>query len=108
MRFMIKLTMPVESANKAIKSGTFGTTMQSILEELKPEASYFFANNWGMRSGVIIVNMQDASQIPAIAEPFFLAFNASVEVYPVMSPEDLGKAGPAIAQAVEKYGTDRP
>jgi hypothetical protein len=47
--------------------------------------------------------MKDASQIPAIAEPWFLAFNAHVEMHPVMVPEDLAKAGPAIEQAVKKY-----
>jgi hypothetical protein len=40
---------------------------------------------------------------PAMAEPWFLAFNASVEIHPVMVPEDLLKTGPAIAQAVTKY-----
>jgi hypothetical protein len=47
--------------------------------------------------------MQDASQIPAIAEPWFLAFNASVEIHPVMIPDDLAKAGGAIENAVKKY-----
>ena len=47
--------------------------------------------------------MQDASQIPAIAEPWFLAFNASVEIHPVMIPDDLTKAGGAIENAVKKY-----
>jgi hypothetical protein len=47
--------------------------------------------------------MQDASQIPAIAEPWFLAFNASIEIHPVMIPDDLAKAGGAIENAVRKY-----
>jgi hypothetical protein len=47
--------------------------------------------------------MQDASQIPAIAEPWFLAFNASVEIHPVMIPDDLAKAGPSIENTVKKY-----
>jgi hypothetical protein len=48
--------------------------------------------------------MDDASQIPAIAEPWFLALNAAIEVTPVMVPEDLQKAGPAIERAVKTYG----
>ena len=48
--------------------------------------------------------MEDASQIPAIAEPWFLAFNASIEIHPVMVPDDLAEAGGAIEQAVKKYG----
>jgi hypothetical protein len=47
--------------------------------------------------------MNEASEIPAIAEPWFLALSAAVEVTPVMLPEDLQKAAPAIAEAVKKY-----
>jgi hypothetical protein len=48
--------------------------------------------------------MQDASQIPTLAEPWFHAFQASVEIVPVMTPDDLKKATPAIKKAVKKYG----
>jgi hypothetical protein len=47
--------------------------------------------------------MEDVSQIPSIAEPWFLAFNASIEIHPVMIPDDLAKAGGAIENAVKKY-----
>jgi hypothetical protein len=49
--------------------------------------------------------MQDASEIPTIAEPWFLAFNAAIEIHPVMRPEDLARAGGAIDKAVKKYGS---
>ncbi|HEY1234615.1 MAG TPA: DUF3303 family protein [Candidatus Binatia bacterium] len=78
------------------------STIQSILADLKPEAVYFTDNN-GQRSGFIFLEMQDASQIPAIAEPWLLAFSASVEIRPVMTPDDLAKAGSAIENAVRKY-----
>jgi len=52
----------------------------------------------------MIINMDDLSQLPEIAEPWFLAWNAAVEVTPAMLPEDLQKAGPAIQRAVEAYG----
>ena len=47
--------------------------------------------------------MADASQIPAIAEPWFLALNASIEIHPVMIPEDLARARGAIVAAAKKY-----
>jgi hypothetical protein len=37
--------------------------------------------------------MDEPSQIPAFAEPWFLTFNADCEFRVVMTPEDLQKAG---------------
>jgi hypothetical protein len=48
--------------------------------------------------------MKDTSQIPAVAEPFFLAFNARVTFSPVMNAQDLAKAGPGIEKAVKAHG----
>jgi hypothetical protein len=45
----------------------------------------------------------DPSRIPALAEPCFLAFNASLELHPAMTADDLAKAGPGIEAAVKKY-----
>ena len=73
----------------------------SILEDSKAEAAYFSADG-EMRGCFVVVNMDDASQMLALAEPWFLAFNASVEVLPVMTLEDLGKGGPGIKDAVKK------
>jgi hypothetical protein len=103
MRFLIKVNIPVEAGNVAARAGKLGSTIQSILEDQKPEAVYFTDNN-GQRTGFLFVEMQDASQIPALAEPWFLAFNASIEIHPVMVPADLAKASTAIGAAVKKYG----
>jgi hypothetical protein len=102
MRFLIKVSIPVEAGNAAVKAGKLGATIQSILADLKPEAVYFTDDN-GQRTGFLFIEMQDASQIPAIAEPWFLAFNASVEIHPVMVPDDLARAGSSIEAAVKKY-----
>ncbi len=102
MRFLLKVNIPVEPGNAAAKAGKLGSTIQSILADLKPEAAYF-TDDHGQRAGLIFLEMQDASQIPAIAEPWFLAFNANIEFHPVMRPEDLAKAGDAIEKAVKKY-----
>jgi hypothetical protein len=103
MRFLVKVSMPVEAGNAAVKAGRLGTTIQSILADLKPEAVYFTDDN-GQRTAFVFLEMQDASQIPAIAEPWFLAFNAKVEFHPVMVPDDLAKAASSIEAAVNKYG----
>jgi hypothetical protein len=49
------------------------------------------------------MNMTDASDLPRIAEPWFLALNASVDATPAMIPEDLARAAPAIEQAVKVF-----
>jgi hypothetical protein len=99
----MKVNIPVEAGNKVAKAGKLGTTVQSILAELKPEAVYFSDDN-GMRTGYIFLEMDDASQIPAMAEPWFLAFNAAIEIHPVMVPADLAKASDSIKKAAKKYG----
>jgi hypothetical protein len=102
MRFLLKVNIPAEAGNAAAKTGKLGATIQSILADLKPEAAYF-TDEKGQRTGFIFLDMKEASQIPAIAEPWFLAFDAHVEIHPVMVPDDLIKAGPAIEQAVKKF-----
>lgn len=103
MRYMIKMEMQTEAGDIAIRDPKFGEKMQALLKEMKAEAAYFTTVN-GHRGGYIIVNMDDASQIPAMAEPLFLWFKANVEFVPVMLPQDLAKAGPAIGAAVQKWG----
>jgi hypothetical protein len=103
MRFLVKVNIPVEAGNRAAKGGTLGTTIQAILADLQPEAVYF-TDDHGQRTAFLVVDMHDASQIPAIAEPWFLAFDASIEIHPVMGPEDLIRAGSAIDVAAKTYG----
>ena len=103
MRFMLTCRIPVEKGNELAKNGTLGETIQSIMEELEPEAAYF-SDIEGARGGYIVVNMDDASQIPAMAEPLFLGLGATIQVHPVITPDDLAKGAPAIEQAARKYG----
>ena len=103
MRFLLKAEFCTDTANAAVQDGSLEKTIRSILDDLKPEAAYFLASN-GKRTAYVFLDMQDASQIPALAEPWFLAFRASVEIVPVMTPDDLRKAESAIGQAAKKYG----
>ena len=103
MRMLLRVSIPVEAGNAAAKAGTLGSTVEQILADLKPEAAYFFADDSGQRSGSIVFDMKDTSEIPAVAEPWFLAFNAKVSIRPIMNPQDLAKAGPSIGKVAKQY-----
>lgn len=103
MRFLLKVSMAVEAGNTLVREGTMAQTIGSIVEQIRPEATYFGLEN-GKRTAFLTVNIDDASKLPEVCEPFFLAANATVEAIPVMTLDDLKKAGPAIDRAGKKYG----
>ncbi len=102
MRFMLTFRIPMDKGNAAVRDGSLPDTIQYVLEDLKPEAAYF-SDIEGARGGYLVVNMDDASQIPAVAEPLFLAMDATVQVHPVFTPEDMPRAMESMQQAAQKY-----
>src|SRR5690242_5472637 len=102
MRCLLKVSIPVETGNAGIADGTLPRTIESIVNELKPEAAFFAEEN-GKRTGFIFIDLKDSSQIPAVAEPWFLAFNAQVEFHPAMNLEDLKKSASGMERAVKNY-----
>jgi hypothetical protein len=83
--------LPIEPFNTAAKNGTVGAKMRQILDATKPEAAYFTERD-GRRGGILVVNVDKPSDIPRLAEPWFLSFNAEVELRIAMTPEDLAHA----------------
>jgi hypothetical protein len=79
MRFLVKVNIPVEAGNEAKAKARRDHPV--LLADLKPEAVYFTDDN-GQRTAIIFLEMQDASLIPSVVEPWFLAFNASIEIHP--------------------------
>ena len=101
MRFLLTVTMPNEPFNSMVREGTAGDRVSAILAELKPEAVYFTEQN-GTRAAVLVLDLDDVSEIPRCAEPFFLSFDADCEFRIAMTPEDLGRAG--LAGLGQKWG----
>ena len=92
MRMLLTVNLPPEPFNAAVRNGTAGTLIHRILEDIKPESVYFTEVN-GNRGAMLIVDVTEPSDVPALAEPWFLNFDATCEFRIAMSPEDLGKAG---------------
>ena len=104
MRMLLRAIIPNETGNAAVRKGTLESTMKKILADLKPEAAYFVASDSGERCAVIVFDLKDSSELPKVAEPWFLAFNAQVSVRPTMTPEDLAAAGPGFKRAIKEFG----
>lgn len=102
MRCLLKVSIPTVIGNERIVDGSLAKTIESILEDINSEAAYFCEEH-GARTGFIVCNVKDESEIPAIAEPWFLAFHAQVEFHPAMTVADLKKATPGMERAVMKY-----
>ena len=103
MRVMVTFSIQPEKGDALIKDGSMGEIMQSILEEIEPEAVYFTTVE-GTRGGFIVINVDEASQIPAMTEPLFLGLGATMQMQPVMTPEDLGRAAESMQHVAQKYG----
>ena len=91
MRTMMKVSIPVEAGNRAIKDGTLPKTMMAFMEQHKPEAAYFIAED-GRRTAIFVFDLKDPTWIPAVAEPFFINLEAAITCSPAMNAADL-KAG---------------
>jgi hypothetical protein len=97
MRMLMKVQMPTESGNDAIRDGSLPQIMASALEALHVEAAYFTAEG-GKRTALIFFEMNDSSEIPPAAEPFFLGLGADITFSPVMNAEEMQSG---IAKATE-------
>ena len=92
MRMLLNVEFPHEPFNAAVRDGSVGAKIARIMEAIKPEAAYFIEQN-GRRTAILIVQVEQSAQIPALAEPWFLQFNADCQFRIAMTPEDLQQAG---------------
>ncbi len=104
MRIIVNYSIPIEKGNELVRSGKIGELLQSIIEEHNPEAAYFYPNNAGERAGSMVVDMQQGTDLPRLAEALFLALDARVTMRPCFGLDDMAQLGEAIGPTVEKYG----
>jgi hypothetical protein len=90
MRVLLQAHLDTEKTNDMIRSGKMPQVMQEIIGAFKPEASYFTAVG-GVRTMLLVFDMQDSAQMPPLTEPLFERFGAEVDYTPVMNADDLQK-----------------
>lgn len=88
MRMMMKVSMDVEATNDAIRDGALARLIDQFKEDHEPESMYFVPDG-GKRTGYIVFDLKDTSDIPSVTEPWFLYLNAAIELRPCMDLVDL-------------------
>lgn len=102
MRHMVRFSIPVDEGNDLVKSGKIGQDFWQPIEDLKPQAAYFFSQN-GRRSGFMIVSVAQSSGLVKVVESFWLGLHADFSVTPIVSGEDLAKGLDGIGGIVKRY-----
>lgn len=97
---IVNVAFPIEPFNSMVINGTAGEMMGRIIDDIKPESIYFTELD-GNRGAVMVTDIDNSSDIPSIAEPWFLLFEAICEFKIAMSPDDLMKAD--LAKLGEKW-----
>ena len=85
---MVKFTIPTQEANPLVKDGSIGQTMESLMGNLQPEAAYFGPID-GKRGGFVVINMEEGSDVVTKLEHLWLELGATIELFPVATPDEL-------------------
>lgn len=101
MRFLAKITIPLEKADDAFKSGDLPRTLQSAMQRLRPEAAYFFEED-GKRECIFVFNLD----VAALLKPLFPDLDAAFHVTPVMNAAEFELE--LSETAVERQPTQKP
>lgn len=102
MQFIVKATIPVKAGNDLVRNPQMKARLDQVMADIKPEAAYFAVER-GQRTIYLFVRVPQVQEIPRVAEPLWLAFEAEVEFIPVMTREDLDAAGPFLEPIVQHY-----
>lgn len=99
MRVLATIEVDTEAGNEANRNSVMQKTMQSFLEQVRPEAAYFSPTH-GQRCAYVVFDLPEPSRMPVLFEPLWQTLNAKIEVRPVMNREDL------MAGVLEAQGGD--
>ena len=90
MRVMMKVRIPVEAGNAAVKSGLMRDGIREFAERAKPEAM-FFTLDGGVRTMYAVLEMASSADMPRLGEPLLMGLNAGIDITPCMNVEELSE-----------------
>ncbi len=99
MLMHIRVTVPTEAGNEAIRSGTLGRVIEGFAEAARPQSIVFGAED-GKRTMYAVFDLQDTADLPRLFEPMFMELGAEVRYVPVMDGEQLKQGLSAAMEAV--------
>jgi hypothetical protein len=102
MRFLILAKIPTEDGNKMVRDPNFLKKLESYINKIKAEVTYFFVAD-GNRVVSFIVDIETTDQIPVLVEPLFSGMGAHVELHTLMSFDDLKKGIPQAVVEANSY-----
>jgi hypothetical protein len=89
MKFLAKIVMPTAEENPSVAAPDFNARMLALVKQVRAERAYFATQEDGRRVDHIVVNVADATELPAIAAPFYAWLGVKVEFLPQMSAADV-------------------
>ena len=95
IRMMLKVQMPVEAGNDAIKAGRQGKIFEALIKKIKPEAAYFSQEN-GLRTAYFVYMVHNTTDFAAIHEPLIQGLGARVYDLPALTWNELKQSFVAI------------
>lgn len=101
MKILFRITFPVQRFNELARNGTVGQKLAAIVEATKPESIYFTGSQSG-RGAVAVYDFADGSQVPGVAEPWFLTFDAQIEYSVAISGQEMAKGN--LDEIVKQWG----
>jgi len=105
MKILMNAKYHNEPLNSMVREGKIDVVMNEIMESQKPEVIYFTEVE-GHRGAMCVIDINDQSQLPSIAEPYFLNFDAECHFTIAMSPQDLKVAG--LNEIGKKWNKGKP
>ena len=93
MRLLMKIAIPTAAENAVVSDPKFNEELRALFLKLGAEATYSNTLD-GRRFDYVLVDLEDVTQITAVAEPVFRFLKVKPEFLPEVAPKPYyGRAG---------------